>query len=47
MSHTPFIVAAYLISTVVLTWAAMAPVFKKRALLRQLKHRQKQMDKAQ
>ena len=47
MSHTPFIVAAYLISTVVLFWAAMAPVLNKRSLLRQLKNRQARMDKSQ
>ena len=47
MSHTPFILAAYLISAVVLFWAAMAPVINKRSLLRQLKNRQSRMDKAQ
>ena len=47
MSHTPYIVAAYLISAVVLSWAAFAPVFNKRSLLRQLKNRQVQMDKSQ
>ena len=47
MSHTPFIVAAYLISAVVLFWAAMAPVLNKRTLLRQLKTRQARMDKSQ
>ena len=47
MSHTPFIVAAYLISTVVLLWAAVAPVLNKRKLLRQLKNRQARMDKSQ
>jgi len=46
MSHTPFIVAAYLISTVILTWAAVAPVLKKRNLLRQLKARQARMEKS-
>ena len=45
MSHTPFILAAYLISAVVLFWAAMAPVINKRSLLRQLKARQARMDK--
>ena len=47
MSHTPFILAAYLISTVVLFWAAIAPVLKKRSLLRQLKARQTRMEKLQ
>ncbi len=47
MSHTPFILAAYLISAVVLFWAAMAPVLKKRSLLRQLKNRQARMEKSQ
>ena len=47
MSHTPFILAAYLISAVVLFWAAMAPLINKRSLLRQLKARQARMDKTQ
>ncbi len=47
MSHTPFIVGAYLISAVVLFWAAFAPVINKRSLLRQLKNRQANMDKSQ
>ena len=47
MSHTPFIMAAYLIGAVVLFWAAMAPVLKKRTLLRQLKARQLRVDKSQ
>jgi len=47
MSHTPFILGAYLISTVVLLWAAVAPVINKRSLLRQLKTRQSRMDKTQ
>ena len=47
MSHTPFILASYLISTVVLLWAALTPVLQKRALLRQLKSRQTRMDKSQ
>ena len=46
MSHTPFILAAYLISAVVLFWAAMAPVINKHSLLRQLKARQARMDKS-
>jgi len=47
MSHTPFILAAYLISAVVLFWAAIAPVLNKRSLLQQLKNRQSHMDKTQ
>jgi len=47
MSHTPFILYSYLISTVVLLWAALSPVINKRGLLRQLKHRQTRMDKTQ
>ena len=47
MSHTPFILAAYLISAAVLFWAAIAPVVNKRSLLRQLKNRQSRMDKSQ
>lgn len=45
MSHTPFILASYLISAAVLLWTALAPIFYKRALLRQLKGRQARMDK--
>lgn len=47
MSHTPFILASYLISAVVLLWAALTPVINKRALLKQLKTRQARMDKTQ
>ncbi len=47
MSHTPFILASYLISAAVLLWAAFAPVINKRGLVRQLKARQKHMDKKQ
>lgn len=47
MSYTPFILASYLIGTVVLLWAALAPVLHKRTLLRQLKARQARMDKTQ
>jgi len=45
MSHTPFILASYLIGTIVLTWAALAPVLRRRTLLRQLKTRQAHLDK--
>jgi heme exporter protein CcmD len=37
MSHTPFILAAYSISAVVLLWTALSPMIKRRALLRELK----------
>ena len=47
MSHTPFILASYVISAVVLLWAALTPVINKRALLKQLKTRQARMDNTQ
>jgi len=47
MSHTPFIMASYLISAAVLLWAAFAPVVNKHSLDKQLKARQKHMDKKQ
>lgn len=47
MPHTPFIVAAYLISAGIMLWAAMAPIIRKRTLLRQLKARQVRMEKSQ
>ena len=47
MSYTPFILASYLVATVVLLWAALAPVLHKRSLIRQLKARQAHMDKSQ
>ena len=34
MDHTPFIVAAYSIAAVLLTWCALVPVFKGRSLKR-------------
>jgi heme exporter protein CcmD len=46
MSHTPFILVSYLVSTVVLLWTALSPVINKRGLLRQLKNRHTRMDKA-
>ena len=46
MSYTPFIASAYAIGTVILTWVALAPVFNKRALLRQLKARQARMERS-
>jgi heme exporter protein CcmD len=47
MSHTPFILASYLIATVVLLWAAVAPVINRRGLLKQLKVRKTRMEKDQ
>ena len=46
MSHTPYILAAYLISAAVLFWAALAPVINKRSLLKQLRSRQARMEKS-
>lgn len=40
MSHTPFILASYLVTAAVLLWAALSPVFSRRALLKQFKIRQ-------
>ena len=45
MSHTTYILSAYLVGTVILLWAALVPVLNKRTLLRQLKARQARMDK--
>ena len=45
MSHTPFILASYVISSVVLLWAAFSPILNKRKLMQQLKTRQRHMDK--
>lgn len=45
MSHTPFILAAYSATTVVLLWAAFAPILQRRSLLRELKARKQRMDK--
>ena len=47
MSHTPFILASYLISAAVLLWTAVTPVIRKRALIKQLKSRQTRADKSQ
>ena len=44
MSHTPFILASYLISAAVLLWAAFSPVINRRGLLKQLKARQRRTD---
>ena len=45
-SYTTFVVSAYLAGTVILLWAALTPVFGKRALLRQLKARQARMEQS-
>jgi len=47
MSHTPFIMASYLVSAAVLLWAGLSPVINRRGLLKQLKYRQTRMDKSQ
>jgi len=47
MSHTPFILASYLISAAVLLWAALAPVLNRHTLLKQLKARQRRTDGTQ
>jgi heme exporter protein CcmD len=46
-SYTIFVISAYSVGTVVLLWAALAPVFNKRTLLRQLKARQARMEGSQ
>ena len=46
VSYTTFVVSAYLVGTVILLWAALAPVFNKRNLLRQLKARQARMEQS-
>lgn len=45
-SYTVFVISAYSVGTVVLLWTALAPVFNKRVLLRQLKARQARMEKS-
>jgi len=37
VSHTPFILAAYLIGTIVLLWCALAPLARKRTALRNIR----------
>ncbi len=46
-SYTVYVIAAYSVGTVVLLWAALAPVFNKKTLLRQLKIRQARMEGSQ
>ncbi|MCW8926597.1 MAG: heme exporter protein CcmD [Xanthomonadales bacterium] len=45
-SYSVFVISAYLVGTVVLLWVALAPVFNKRTLLRQLKTRQARMERS-
>ena len=37
MSHTPFIIAAYTVGTIVLLWCAVAPLLRKRAAVRDIR----------
>ena len=37
MSHTPFIWAAYSIGTVVLLWCALAPLSRKKVVIRDIR----------
>ena len=37
MDHTPFIIAAYTIGFVVLAWNAVAPLFKKNTIARDIR----------
>ena len=37
MSHTPFIWAAYSIGTIVLLWCALAPLMRKKAVVRDIR----------
>lgn len=36
MSHTPFIVGAYLVGTIVLLWCALAPLVRKKTAVRDI-----------
>ena len=45
MSHTPFILAAYAVSAVVLLWTGLSPVLQRRSFMRELKVRKQHMDK--
>lgn len=44
MSHTPFILAAYSISAVVMLWTALSPVLQRRSFMQELKARKQPMD---
>jgi heme exporter protein CcmD len=37
MSHTPFILAAYSIGAVVLLWCALAPLSRKKAVIKDIR----------
>ena len=37
MSHTPYIFGAYAIGTVILLWCALAPLFKKKAVFKDIR----------
>ena len=37
MSHTPFIWAAYSIGAIVLLWCALAPLMRKKAVIRDIR----------
>jgi len=37
MSHTPFIWAAYALGTVVLLWCGLAPLVRKRSVVRDIR----------
>ena len=37
MNHAPFIWAAYSIGTVVLVWCALAPLIRKKAVIRDIR----------
>ena len=37
MSHTPFIIAAYSIATVVLLWCALAPLARKKTAIKDIR----------
>jgi heme exporter protein CcmD len=37
MSHTPFIAGAYTIGVIVLLWCALAPVFRHKTVLRDIR----------
>jgi len=44
MNHAPFIIAAYSIAAVLLTWCALAPLFHGRKLKRTILNRIKHME---
>jgi heme exporter protein D len=37
MSHTPFIIAAYTVGTIILGWCALAPLAGKKSALRDIR----------